>query len=91
MQMPQMTLTLAAGITNIDFLFSLAELVNASIHRYFEDEMRDCFGYQAFGQNASVHVVPGPVKRPSRALAYQHPLSIFAHLFNTFTLVQESV
>ena len=91
MQMPQMTLTLAAGITNIDFLFSLAELVNTSIHRYFEDEMRDCFGYQAFGQNASVRVVPGPVKRPSRALAYQHPLSIFAHLFKTLTLVQESV
>jgi hypothetical protein len=51
------------------FVFSLAEIVNSSIHDLFEEEMKQCLGYEALGLTSSVYIVRGPVKRPGRAIA----------------------
>jgi hypothetical protein len=54
-----------SGITNIDFLFEMAEIVNVPIHEFFNDEVENLFPH-----NNSVKVVRGPIKRPSRAIEY---------------------
>lgn len=54
-----------SGITNIDSLFEMAEIVNSPIHEFFADAVK-----ALFPQNCSVKVVRGPIKRPSRAIEY---------------------
>jgi hypothetical protein len=54
-----------SGITDIDLLFSMAEIVNTPIQNYVDEWVK-----AVFGTNSSVSVKKGPVKRPSRAIAY---------------------
>lgn len=59
-----------SGITDIDLLFSMAEIVNTPIQNYVDEWVK-----AVFGTNSSVSVKKGPVKRPSRAIAYVTPSS----------------
>jgi hypothetical protein len=66
-----------SGISNIDSLFELAEIVNSPIHEFFADAVKTLFP-----QNCSVKVVRGPIKRPSRAIEYDvHVQTMFFVLF----------
>jgi hypothetical protein len=56
---------LRSDITDIDFLFAIAEIVNNPIQNFVDEQVK-C----VFGPNSSVYLIPGPVKRPSRAIAY---------------------
>jgi len=48
----------------------MAEIVNTPIHNLFDVVLKDCLGQETFGLIPAVHIVRGPVKRPSRAIAY---------------------
>jgi hypothetical protein len=59
------TIELRSDITDIDFLFAIAEIVNNPIQNFVQEQIEHVFGI-----NHAVSVIQGPVKRPSRAIAY---------------------
>ena len=63
--MSRRTIELRSDIADIDYLFAIAEIANTPIQNFVEEQVKAVFGI-----NSSVSVVPGPVKRPSRAIAY---------------------
>ena len=63
--MSRRAIELRSDINDIDYLFAIAETANTLIQNFVDEQVKAVFGI-----NSSVSVVPGPVKRPSRAIAY---------------------
>ena len=75
-----------SGIDDIDLLFSMAEIVNLPIQNHVAEWVK-----AVFPSDQSVFVVQGPVKRPSRAIAYVYAFTHSALFVNFQTILRSKV